>query len=107
MPDSQKKYDALADDLAAKPNVVRAKMFGMPSVKVNGNAFLGYFEGDLICKLSGADRDAALKLNGAKLFDPMGGRPMKEWVQIPAAHTAKWRKFADAAQKYVETLPKK
>ena len=107
MPDSQKKYDALAEDLAAQPHVARAKMFGMPSVKVNGNAFLGYFEGDLICKLAGAERDAALKLKGAKLFDPMGGRPMKEWVQIPAAHSTKWKKFAGAAQKYVETLPKK
>jgi len=107
MPDTQKKYDTLAADLATQPHVARAKMFGMPSVKVNGNAFLGYFEGDLICKLTGGERDAALKLKGAKLFDPMGGRPMKEWVQIPAAHATKWKKFADAAQKFVETLPKK
>ena len=41
MPDTQKKYDTLAADLATQPHVARAKMFGMPSVKVNGNAFLG------------------------------------------------------------------
>src|SRR5437660_558054 len=99
MPDSQKKYDALADDLATQPNVVRAKMFGMPSVKVNGNSFLGFYEGNLICKLANADLAAALKLKGARLFDPMGGRPMKAWAQIPVAHAAQWKKFALAAQK--------
>src|SRR4051812_28838611 len=101
MPDSQQRYDALADDLATQPNVVRAKMFGMPSVKVNGNAFLGFYDGNLICKLSKADLASALKLKSAQLFDPMGGRPMKEWAQIPAAHSAKWKNFARAAQKYV------
>ncbi len=108
MPDSQKKYETLAYDLAAQPNVVRAKMFGMPSVRVNGNAFLGFYHGDLVCKLEGADHAAALKLKGAHLFDPSGmGRPMKEWVQIPAVHGSKWTKFARAALAYVSRLPAK
>lgn len=108
MADSQKKYDALAADLAEQPNVVRAKMFGMPSVRVNGNAFLGYYNGSLICKLTGAAHAAALKLKGAQLFDPSEmNRPMKEWVQIPAAHGTKWNKFADEALAYVSTLPPK
>ena len=108
MSDSQKKYDTLAADLAEQPNVVRAKMFGMPSVRVNGNAFLGYFRGCLVCKLSGDPHAAALKLKGAQLFDPSEmNRPMKEWVQIPATHTAKWEKFAQAALKYASSLPAK
>jgi hypothetical protein len=108
MPDSQKKYDTLAADLAEQPNVVRAKMFGMPSVRVNGNAFLGYFDGSLVCKLSGHAHAAALKLKGAQLFDPSEmNRPMKEWVQIPEAHAAKWKKFAQEALKYVSSLPAK
>ena len=108
MPDTQKKYDALAADLAEQPNVVRAKMFGMPSVRVNGNAFLGYFRGDLVCKLSGDVHAAALKLKGAHLFDPSEmNRPMKEWVQIPQAHAAKWKKLAQEALKYASSLPAK
>jgi hypothetical protein len=108
MPDTQKKYDALAADLADQPNVVRAKMFGMPSVRVNGNAFLGYFQGSLVAKLSGDAHATALKLKGAKLFDPSEmNRPMKEWVQIPEAHAAKWKKFAQQALKYASSLPPK
>ena len=108
MPDSQKKYDTLAADLAEQPNVVRAKMFGMPSVRVNGNAFLGYYRDSLVCKLSGDAHAAALKLKGAQLFDPSEmNRPMKEWVQIPDLHEAKWKKFAQAALKYASSLPAK
>ena len=108
MPDSQKKYDVIVDGLTAQPNVARGKMMGMSCVKVNGNMCMGFWENDMVFKLKGDDHTAALKLKGAKLFDPSGmKRPMKEWVQIPAAHTSRWGKFAEAALKYVSTLPSK
>lgn len=44
----------------------------------------------------------ALSLPGAQLFDPSGrSRPMKEWVQVPAAHVARWQTLAQAALRYV------
>ncbi len=108
MSDSQKKYDSLADNLAAQPNVARGKMMGMSCVKVNGNMFAGFWEDDMVFKLKGDDHAAALKLKGARLFDPSGmKRPMKEWVQVPAVHATKWKKFTEAALKYVSTLPAK
>jgi hypothetical protein len=42
-------------------------------------------------------RSAVLALEGAHLFDPMGGRPMKEWVQVPAAHADEWPRLAELA----------
>jgi len=53
----------------------------------------------MVFKLPDADqRDAALALDGAELFDPSGrGRPFKEWVQVPAAHEDRWPEFAEAA----------
>src|SRR5713101_1372610 len=108
MADAQKKYDMLADGLAAQPNVARAKMFGMPVVKVNGNAFMGYFKDSMTFKLTGKAHADALKLKGAQLFDPSGmGRPMKEWVQVPAAHAARWKQLARSAMEYVATLAAK
>jgi hypothetical protein len=108
MVDVQKKYDGIVDDLTAQPNVVRSNMFGMPVVKVNGNAFMGYFKDSMTFKLTGKAHTDALKLKGAHLFDPSGmGRPMKEWVQIPAAQAARWKKYAKLALEYVSTLPKK
>jgi len=39
--------------------------------------------------------DVALK--GAHLFEPMRGPPMKEWVVVPKAHSAKWLQLGEAA----------
>ena len=86
----QERYDELVDDLVARNDDVElAKMMGMPCVKRAGKMVAGFADssGAMVFKLPDADqRDAALALEGAQLFDPSGqGRPFKEWVQVPAA----------------------
>lgn len=76
-------------------------MFGMPCMKIKSKAFCGLFNDDMVFKLTGDAHAKALKLKGAKLFDPMGGRPMKEWVQVPAKFADQWNEFAEASLKYV------
>jgi len=95
--DAEQRYDELADDLAARhAEVELGKMFGMPCVKASGKAVAGYFKGDMVFKLRDVEaRERALELDGAHLFDPMGGRPMKEWVQVPAAHVERWAELAE------------
>ena len=72
-------------------------MFGMPCAKVGGKAFMGFHEGRAVFKLDDATRERALALEGSELFDPMGGRPMREWVVVPPAHHAAWPELAVAA----------
>jgi hypothetical protein len=108
MDDAQVLFDEIAAQLAKQPGVVRAKMFGMPSVKINGNAFMGFEKGAMVFKLRGEDHLRALAVPGASLFDPSGrGRPMKEWVSVPATASDLWTDFADAALAYVSGLPMK
>ena len=95
-------YDDVAEELTLKYRATATKMFGLPTLKINGKAFAGLYKDAMMFKLTGADHAKALKLKGAKLFDPMGGRPMKEWVQVPAAHSNLWLKFAESALKYVK-----
>jgi hypothetical protein len=97
--DASQRYDELADDLAGRHGEVElGKMFGMPCVKRSGKAVAGYYKGEMVFKLPDADaRERALALDGAHLFDPMGGRPMKEWVQVPAAHAEQWAELAELA----------
>ena len=101
-------FDALAAELARGRKAERSKMFGKECMKYKGNGFMAFFEGDLVLKLSGQAREDALKLKGSKLWDPSGqGRAMKEWVQIPSAHQAKWGALAEKSVEYIATLPHK
>jgi hypothetical protein len=79
------------------PEVVAGAMFGMACAKVNGKAFMGAYGGGVVFKLDPSAREKALAMAGAELFDPMGGRPMREWVVVPAAHQADWPELAEAA----------
>lgn len=80
----------------------QGQMFGKPCFKVNGKAFMCFFENEIVFKLTGDSHKDAIGLKGAQLFDPSGkGRAMKEWVQVPAGHLTKWEQFAKEALKYV------
>jgi hypothetical protein len=99
--DSQAAFDAVVDELTATSPAVRGMMFGMPSLKQSGKAFAGYYKDAMVFKLGGAAHARALALAGAHLFDPMGGRPMKEWVVVPVEHASQWLSLSRNAQGYV------
>jgi hypothetical protein len=108
MAEAEEMFETIADALARRPGIARGKMFGKKCATVNGNGFLAFFNGDLVCKLSGSAHEAALGLEGATPWDPSGkGRPMKEWVQIPARHADRWQELAEAARACVAELPPK
>ena len=65
------------------PGIEPRKMFGYPCAFVNGQMFVGVFADRLMLRLSDADRAKFLKLPGAKPFEPMPGRVMKEYVEMP------------------------
>jgi hypothetical protein len=96
----QARYDEVADDLAARdPDVQLGQMMGMPAIKCGGKMIAGFWHGVMAFKLPDeAEREQALALDGAELFDPGGrGRLMREWVAVPVAHGAKWAELADSA----------
>jgi hypothetical protein len=93
-------YEAIGNSI---DGVVSSQMFGKPCFKVNGKAFICFFENCLVCKLEGMGHDSAMALKGTKLFDPSGkGRAMKEWVQVPYTYKEKWKELAVAACKICE-----
>jgi hypothetical protein len=81
-----------------------SQMFGKPCYKINGKAFVAFFENCMVFKLKGDSHTDALDMKGAKLFDPSGkGRAMKEWVQVPGSSAKEWPALAKAAYTYVKT----
>lgn len=80
----------------------QSQMFGKPCFKINGKAFISFFQNEMVFKLNGDTHQEALSLDGAKLFDPSGkGRAMKEWIQLPYHYKNKWAAYAKEAMKYV------
>ena len=57
-------------------------MFGCPAYFTGGNLFAGVWQETLMLRLSEDDR-AAVTAAGGGPFEPMPGRPMKEYVALP------------------------
>jgi len=86
-------------------NATESQLFGKPCFKVGGKPFVSFFQNAMVFKLTGEQHCEALALEDAQLFDPSGkDRPMREWVQVPVEHIAKWEALAQAACGYVKSL---
>ncbi len=64
------------------PETDLRRMFGYPCAFVRGNLFMGLHERNMMLRLSPEHR-AELIAAGGRPFEPMPGRPMKEYVTVP------------------------
>jgi hypothetical protein len=97
------RFSTLLEELSRERDVVKASMFGMPGIKRRGGkAFCGLYGDDMIFKLEGEDHARALSLEGAHPFEPMAGRQMKAWVQVPPEHEAQYGELARSAEASLE-----
>jgi TfoX/Sxy family transcriptional regulator of competence genes len=74
---------AVFDEVMPGRPATKRKMFGFPAGFVNGNMFMGLFEDRMILRLPAELREELMQLHGGRLFAPMAGRVMKEYVQLP------------------------
>lgn len=92
------------------PAVQVRPMFGQLAAFVNGNMFTGIHGGDLFVRLPEEDR-AALEAEGGGPFEPMAGRPMREYVVLPPAwredHPDRVREWVARSLDHAEGLPPK
>lgn len=97
---AKERFDQIADDLVARnADVTLAQMMGMPALKRRGKLWVGFWKDEMVFKLvDPAEREQALALEGAHLFDPgERDRPMKEWVVVPEIHAKEWPNLAELA----------
>lgn len=87
------------------------KLFGGVVAKVNGHVFAGLFGRSVMVLLSESDRVAALALEGAAFFDPMGnGKVLSKKVMLPEGVVAKpveLRRWVARAFENARELPAK
>lgn len=96
--------------LPADPRVARRQMFGYPSAFVNGHLFTGLHEERMVVRLDEAERNELLGVEGACIFEPVEGRPMREYVVVPSSilgDQGTLRRWTARALSYVATLPPK
>lgn len=99
MTEAQELYIEIGQNLN---DAEQSQMFGKPCFKINGKAFMSFFDNEIVFKLTGDPHSEALSLDGSRMFDPSGkNRPMKEWVQVPYHYKELWGEFAREALKYV------
>ena len=91
----------IGEDLAGR-GVTLGKMFGVPSLKApSGKVLCSTWGDDLSVKLPPDVLETTLALQGVHRFEPMAGRAMKEWAQVPYAHQRRWPALVDAALGFV------
>lgn len=103
------KAEEFFNDLTKEiPNVKPGKMFGALCMKTtNGKSAAMFWKDHIVVKLQGDSLKEAMNLDGIQQFEPMVGRPMKGWIQIPFIHQDTWKKFAIASSETVIALNKK
>ena len=72
-------------------------MFGQKAAFVDGHMFLGVFHDRVLVRLGPADHATLMAEEGTEVFDPTGGRPMREYVLLPAG----WADDPNTAQEWV------
>ena len=99
-PKTVERFDRLAETFVAR-GATRSQMFGMPVLKAGDKVFAGTFGDAMTFKLGPDDLERARALTGVESFEPMKGRPMKEWVLVPLAHAKRWPDLAERAFTYL------
>jgi TfoX/Sxy family transcriptional regulator of competence genes len=111
MPKSDPKIAALFERLLpTDARVVIRPMFGHKAAFVNGHMFTGTFGKYVFVRLDEPSRVELLTVAGAKPFEPMEGRPMKEYVQLPESflsEPSRAKAWLERALHWTSTLPAK
>ncbi len=87
MPKWTKAPDAMValfnEMLRETPGAEIRKMFGYPVAFAASQMFCGLFQSSMMLRLSDSDRPAFMDRYASTLFEPMPGRPMREYVLVP------------------------
>ena len=97
-------------DLAGEVRGLSFKpMFGWTCTFYEGKMQGGYRGAHIMLRLSEVDRAAFLRLPNAKIFNPKGDRPMREYVSVPTeiVHSEDFTGWFEKSLQYVVGLPPK
>ena len=106
----QSLMDLFTESLPDAPGLTQRKMFGYPAAFVHGNMMAGVFGDGVFARLPPQLRDELERDHGAKAFEPMAGKPMKDYLGLPDDVLADETRLAEllaAAYRATAALPPK
>ena len=104
MTKAEELFNKLAKEI---PEGRASKMFGALCIKApNGKSAAMLWKDCIVVKLAKNDLKEALSLDGACPFEPMKGKQMKEWAQIPFDYKDQWKHFATLSMNIVKKIKK-
>lgn len=101
--------DRVREMLAGRRGLNEREMFGGIGFTIDGTMVAGVHGKELIARVAAGDHDAFVREPGARTFD-ITGRPMKGWLLVGPAGTAKaanLKKWVDRSVEFAATLPAK
>jgi TfoX/Sxy family transcriptional regulator of competence genes len=102
---------ALLSEALAQIDHEKRLMFGMPAYFIHGNLFAGVHGRNLMVRLPPADQDEVRAAHpDVGRFEPMAGRPMKEYVTLPPSiydDPDELDRWLHRSQSYAASLPPK
>jgi hypothetical protein len=95
-------FERASADHVASPGVIPGTGFGSnPGLRINRKIFAMLVRGELVVKLP-EDRVVYLVAAGfGRRFDPGQGKPMREWLAVPAAAATRWPGLISEAREFV------
>jgi TfoX/Sxy family transcriptional regulator of competence genes len=106
---SPELVDRFHEAVAGIDGVEVRKMFGYPAAFIAGNLTAGLHQESVMLRLAEDEREERIA-EGWSLFEPMPGRPMREYLALPqqvAADVDAMRRWIERAAAHVRTLPPK
>ena len=111
-PDMDKGLEERIDSLLSAMPVRRKKMFGTSAwfMESNDQMFAGVWADGVMVRMGEDQSKRLIESGGAAQFDPMGGRPMREYVFVNAEQTAEdsdLLEWLERAASFTSSLPAK
>ena len=109
-PPSKEMEDLFASLVEDLPGAEKRRMFGCPCAFAAGNMFAGVVEDRMMIRLSEKDRKEFLAIEGAKPFEAMAGRVMRQYVEVPPSMLSRKPRLAawiERSYGYAGSLPPK
>ena len=101
--DVEQRFERLVASFVGRPGVTdRGRGWGASSLKVQGRIFAMLSnKGTLVVKLPRARVDALVESGDGVRYDPRGGRPLKEWLELDPGSRKRWAALAGEALEFV------